>query len=128
MFSILAFLLALTAPAFSFSIGPGATSSVGAAQILLQGWKALRLGYVEWLANPLLLLAWILSVSHRAMLRPWALASASGALLLMLGFAARHELIVVAQPVRIVSHGVGYWLWITSAVLAIGAGLIGKRP
>jgi hypothetical protein len=77
-------------------------------------------GYVAWLANAIILAAWLFYLGDK---RSAALISAVFALGLMLTF-----LSVTAVPlsdklgdVKIVSYGSGYWLWIASAgILAAG--------
>jgi hypothetical protein len=79
------------------------------------------LGYAAWLANPGLIATWVLYLCDK---KPAALISAVISLGLTLSF-----LMVKGGPfghkesdlVPVISYGIGYWLWITSAaILAAG--------
>jgi hypothetical protein len=91
--------------------------------LLLFGWLGLLDGVFAWLANPLLLSAWIFSFVGKKKL---ALALAIPAPLFMLGFLFRDTIISSEAPTysKITGHGTGYWLWLASACLTIlGAAL-----
>ncbi len=122
--SVLLFGAALTQPAFFR--GAQAASSGAGWRLLLQGWRGVPLGYVEWLANPALLVSWI--AAGRAHCRLSA-ASACCAATLMLAFLARRTLAspFSASGTQIVSHGAGYWLWLGSALLMVVANIRGCR-
>ncbi len=111
--SILLFAAALTQPAFYW--GPDGSASGPGWLLLLRGWRGLSSGYVEWLANPLLMASWIAAVRGKL---PLASGCAGLAAALMLVFAFRH---VLAQNVHIASSGPGYWLWLASALLMTAA-------
>jgi hypothetical protein len=116
--SIVLFGVALSQPAFFW--GGDSSSSGPAGRLLLEGWRGLASGYFEWLANPALLLCWILTLRGK---RPQALASALLALGLMLIFLGRQTLrLPGGQPgAAIVAYGAGYWLWLGSALLMVVA-------
>jgi hypothetical protein len=116
--SMVLFGVALSQPAFFW--GSDSSSSGPAGRLLLEGWKGLASGYFEWLANPALLLCWILTLRGN---RPPAVASAVLALGLMLVFLCRQTLrLPGGQPgATIVAYGAGYWLWLGSALLMVVA-------
>ncbi len=125
--SVVLFCVALSQPAFALFGKSGTTADVRAWRLLFAGWQAVQLGYVEWLANPLLWLSWLLSVASRRSTRPWALATAIASFALMLGFLGRAELTVAAHSLPILRHEAGYWLWLGSAALMMGSQLIGSH-
>lgn len=81
-------------------------------------------GYFEWLANPVLLAAWVFSLAgkNKVALLLGILSSA-----FMLAFLFRHTMIASEAPTyeKILGYGAGYWLWLTSAGLVIVSGAIG---
>jgi hypothetical protein len=81
-------------------------------------------GYFEWLANPVLLAAWVFSFAgkNKAALLLGILGSA-----FMVAFRFRHAMIASEAPTyeKIVGYGAGYWLWLTSAGLVIVSGAMG---
>jgi hypothetical protein len=81
-------------------------------------------GYFEWLANPVLLAAWIFSFAgkNKVALLLGILSAA-----LMFAFLFRHMMIASEAPTyeKIVGYGAGYWLWLTSAGLMIVSGATG---
>lgn len=85
--------------------------------LLLMGWAGVPEGIFAWLANPLLLLSWVLAYAGRP--RP-ALISALCAIL-----AAASFLLVRSVPtnesgtvVQVTGYGLGYWLWLLSILAA----------
>lgn len=107
LLSVLLFAAALTQTAFFW--GTQGASAVTGWRLLLRGSSGLSGGYVEWLANPLLLASWI------AALRGWRalwLAASLAAGLLMLVFLFRQQ---------IHRLGPGYWLWLASAAVSVAA-------
>jgi hypothetical protein len=94
-------------------------------RVLLQGWRAPLHGYVEWLANPLLIIGWIATLrgyGRVAQATAWATVAA------MLGFLFRHKLPLPGGG-AITSYGPGYWLWVLSGLtllLAQRRGLPGR--
>ena len=103
--------------------------------LLMVGWMGVMLGYVEWLANPLLLWSWIASYFNRPRASGLAALCAFG---LALMFLRRHDLPKGDQSggtMAILSLGPGYWLWLASALIMVVAnadelinGLKGKPP
>jgi hypothetical protein len=92
--------------------------------LLLIGLIGVFGGYFEWLANPVLLAAWVFSFAgkNKVALLLGILASA-----FMVAFLFRHVMIASEAPTyeKIVGYGAGYWLWLTSAGLAIISGATG---
>ena len=92
--------------------------------LLLIGLIGVFDGYFEWLANPVLLAAWVFSFAgkNKAALLLGILASA-----FMVAFLFRHAMIASEAPTyeKIVRYGAGYWLWLTSAGLVIVSGATG---
>jgi len=92
--------------------------------LLLIGLIGVFGGYFEWLANPVLLAAWVFSFAgkNKAALLLGILASA-----FMVAFLFRHAMIAREAPTyeKIVGYGAGYWLWLTSAGLVIVSGAMG---
>lgn len=96
--------------------------------LLLMGWLGLPAGEFTWLANPLMLLGWVLFLrkAHR-----YAVLFALIALALMLSFMFRKTIVSSEAPTysRIIGYGRGYWLWVASgAALLFGATLAFRRP
>jgi hypothetical protein len=116
--SVLLFGAALSQTAFFW--GQSAASSGPGWRLLLQGWRAMPGGYVEWLANPALLISWAACASGRRFL---AIASACTAVALMLVFLCRRNLEtpLSASGMTVVAYGPGYWLWLGSALLMVVA-------
>jgi hypothetical protein len=117
--SIALFGVALTQPAFFF--GKTAASSGPAWRVLLEGWRALPHGYIEWCANPALFLSWATVLRHRPAI---SLAAACVSAALMLMFLSRRALALpgAGPDPAIISSGAGYWLWLGSALLMVVAG------
>ena len=91
---------------------------------LLLGPIGLFAGIFEWLANPVLLAAWVFSFAGKNKI---ALLLGIGASALMLAFRCRHTIIASEAPTyaKITGYGAGYWLWLTSAGLVIVSGAPG---
>jgi hypothetical protein len=90
--------------------------------LVLGGWAGLLYGIYAWLANPLLLAAWIGMAFHP---RLFAFVFASLSLAFALSF-----LTVTVQPAfsgvsrEITGCGLGYWLWVASiGALLVGSGI-----
>jgi hypothetical protein len=93
-------------------------------ELLLVGWIGFIDGFSAWLANPVLLIAWIMALLRPRLVSP---VFAIGALVLALGF-MRHEDILINEGggrARIVGYGLGYWLWIASMGAALAGGVVG---
>lgn len=86
--------------------------------LLLIGWVGLFGGMVAWLANPALLVAWIFTFSRYR--RVEAIVCALAALGFALSFLSVKEMDVdeAGHSAKIISYGLGYWLWIGSIVMA----------
>lgn len=120
--SICLFVLAMTQTAYYEVDADPAPNSAG---LLLIGWMgALASGYIEWLANPLLLCSWICALRKRYWL---AVGSAALALTLILSFLRRSEVVWTGdngdRTAAIQGYGFGYWLWSGSAAIMVIAGL-----
>ncbi len=98
--------------------------------LLLIGLIGVFDGYFEWLANPVLLAAWVFSFAgkDKVALLLGILASA-----FMVAFLFRHTMIASEAPTygKIIGYSAGYWLWLTSGGLVIvsgATGLMRQRP
>jgi hypothetical protein len=119
--SVLSFLVSLCLPAFYDARSPQAWYGLGA---LLNGMFGLFGGYYCWLANPLILMAWIAAFIKRPMLM------IGGSLLscvLCLSFLCYHHVEDEVGETAIVGLGPGYWLWLTSPVLMFFYGLLSLK-
>jgi len=103
-----------------------------------QGWSALSLGWYEiawlgkispvvslaWLANPVLLVAWVL-----LLLRFWRAAAWAGtvATVMALGFSLGTRIVMTdwGGTSPITGHPAGYWVWVLSTAFAAAAGVLG---
>ena len=131
--SILAFLGAL--PLTAFIQAKADEPFVYSRHLLLLGSIGLVFGYVEWLANPLLLWSWIASYFNRPRASGLAAICAFGFELM---FLRRHYISWdpgSGRTVFISSLGPGYWLWLVSTCIMIIAnadelikGLTGRPP
>ena len=77
-------------------------------------------GVLAWLANPLLLLSWILCLTDE--LRAAFIASAA-ALLLAMSFLLHSTIVASEAPTyeAVTGYGLGYWLWLASMlIMAVG--------
>src|SRR5438093_13638779 len=90
--------------------------------LLLIGLIGVFDGYFEWLANPVLLAAWVFSFAgkNKVALLLGILASA-----FMLAFLFRHTFVAGEYHYKIIAYGAGYWLWLTSAGLMTVSGATG---
>jgi hypothetical protein len=79
-------------------------------------------GVFAWLANPLLLLSWILCL--RGELRA-ALIISAAAVLFALSFLLHSTIVASEAPTyrAVTGYGVGYWLWLAS-MLIMAAGTL----
>ena len=96
--------------------------------LLLFGWMGLLSGTLAWLANPLLFVSWVFLAMSKFRL---AFYVALGAFLFAMSFLLNSEVISSTRPdySKIVGYGIGYWLWIASAlIVTVGAGVLTIRP
>lgn len=88
--------------------------------LLAVGWMGVFFHIYTWLANPLLISAWVFTGLKQYEI---ALACSCLAVVLMLSFLRHKKIIVSAVPdyATIIGYGYGYWLWVgAAAVLAAG--------
>jgi hypothetical protein len=91
--------------------------------LLLIGLIGVFGGYFEWLANPVLLAAWVFSFAGKNKAALLGILSSA----FMVAFLFRHAMIASEAPTyeKIIGYGAGYWLWLTSAGLVIVSGAAG---
>jgi hypothetical protein len=125
--SILLFVASLFLDAFYTSQENPRSWSLGFG-LLVCGWLGLFDGIVAWLANPLLLAAWILLLLRwpRGI---WPLVFAVAALALALSFLRVDDLMVDEAGGRamVTGYGPGYWVWMSSMLVACVAALLKPR-
>lgn len=99
--------------------GPNPRAWSPAWGLFLFGWIGVFFGVFAWLANPLLLASWYLLHKHRYRS---SLYIASIALLLAGTFLLHSHVVSSEAPTysKITGYGVGYWLWISSALVLFG--------
>ena len=123
LLSIIIFVASLTQSCYNTEGHDPRVSSPG-FYLLLLGPIGLFAGVFEWLANPVLLWAWVFSFAgkNKIALPLGILASA-----LMLAFRFRHSIIVneAGHYGKIVEYSAGYWLWLTSGAFMIVSGTTG---
>jgi hypothetical protein len=92
--------------------------------LLLLGPFGVFYGIFEWLANPVLLAAWVFSFAGKNKI---ALLLGVVASALMLAFLFRHTTVASEAPTyaKIIGYGAGYWLWLTRAGLVMVSGATG---
>lgn len=92
--------------------------------LLLIGWLGVFEGIVAWLANPALLLAWIFTLSRKR--RVEAVICSLAALGLALSFLSVKEMDrdEAGHHAKIISYGLGYWLWIGSIATAYAGSMV----
>jgi hypothetical protein len=123
LLSVIVFAASLTQNAYYLE-GENPKAWSRAFYLLLLGPIGLLDGIFEWLANPVLLAAWVFSFAgkNKIALLLGILASA-----LMLAFLFRHTIIASERPdyKKIIRYSAGYWLWLTSGGLVIVSGATG---
>jgi hypothetical protein len=92
--------------------------------LLVMGWLGLWKGIPAWLANPALLAAWVVAYLRLYRLS-FALSLVSVAL--MLSFLSVREIPDYETSTKITGYGLGYWLWIGSALAQLlGSALMSR--
>ena len=120
--SVLLFLASLTQDGY-YLAGDNPESWSASWLLLLIGWMGLYVGVFAWLANPLLVLSWMLCLrgKHGA-----ALIVSTAAVLFALSFLLHSTIVADEAPTykAVTGYGVGYWLWLAS-MLIMAAGTLG---
>jgi hypothetical protein len=98
--------------------------------LLLIGPFGVLYGIFEWLANPVLLVAWVFSFAGKNGI---ALLLGIAAAALMTAFLFRTTIVASEAPTyaKITGCAAGYWLWLSSAIVAVfgaAVGLVRQRP
>jgi len=90
------------------------------------GWLGIFCGFLDWLANPLLWLTWMLLALRRYKL---ATATALAATILAAAFFARDSIAISEAPTygRILGHHKGYWLWLASSMVSLVTGCFASQ-
>jgi hypothetical protein len=103
--------------------GPNPRAWSPAWGLLAFGWLGVGAGGTAWLANPCLLLGWV-ALARRW--KPVSIILAASALLLVISFLGVDRVIASEVPTyaHVVGYGIGYWLWLASAVALLGANLV----
>ena len=123
LISVAVFVASLTQKGFSTAGEEPGSWSPG-LYLLLIGPLGLLTGVYEWFANPFLLAAWILSwFGKNKIALPLALIATG----LIVAFLFRQIMIVSEAPTyaKITGYAAGYWLWLTSAIIATLAAMVG---
>jgi hypothetical protein len=90
---------------------------------LIVGWYAALTGVYAWLANPLLLAAWITFRAKSALMSSLCTAAA---LCFMGSFLLVHRIEVseAGNSARIAGYGAGYWIWISSGLVLLAGNML----
>jgi hypothetical protein len=123
LLGVVVFAASLTQNCYNIEAHNPNASSPG-LYLLLIGPIGVFYGIFEWLANPVLLAAWVFSFAGK---NKFALLLGIVASALMVVFLFRHTIVASEAPTyaKIIGYGVGYWLWLTSAWLVIMSGATG---
>jgi hypothetical protein len=123
--SLLTFMMSLTQTAFIVDKGGSDPGRIHSFYALIGGWFALFSGGagIAWIANPLLLLSWILiSRNIRIAMIASIMATAASASFLLFNQIITDE---AGHIGRIIKSGWGYWLWLSSCCsFAVGTVLL----
>jgi hypothetical protein len=119
--SVVSYIISLCVPAFYDARSPQAWFGLGA---LLNGIFGLFGGYYCWLANPLIVMVWIVAWIKRPVL---VIGGASLSCALCLSFLRYHAVEDEVGTTPIVGLGPGYWLWLLSPLLMIFYGLFSLK-
>ena len=119
--SVLLFVASLTQDAY-YLAGDNPESWSASWVLLLMGWMGVFYGVITWLANPLLVLSWILCL--RGELRAAVIVSAA-AVLLALSFLLHSTIVTSEAPTyeAVAGYGAGYWLWLASMLIMAAGSL-----
>ena len=120
--SVLLFVASLTQDAY-YLAGDNSGASAASWLLLLIGWMGLFYGIVAWVANPLLVISWMLCL--RDELRAAFIVSAA-ALLVALSFLLHSTIVASEAPTyeAVTGYGPGYWLWLASMLIMTAGTLI----
>jgi hypothetical protein len=117
------FALSLFKDGYFVERGDSITSAGSAWLLLLIGWMGLFLGIIAWLANPLLLVGWLLLAGRQ----PRAAAVCALAATVCAGSFLFYKTMITDEAghrSRITGYGLGYWLWLGSAAVLVAASLV----
>jgi hypothetical protein len=119
--SILLFLASLTQDAY-YLAGDNPEAWAASWGLLLIGWMGVYFGVFAWLANPLLLLSWMLFLRRKF---GAAFVGSAAALLFALSFLLHSTIVASEAPTYepVTGYGLGYWLWLAS-MLIMAAGTL----
>lgn len=114
--SIIIYIISLTQEGFCTTAGQCAKGFLD----VLVGWMGvliLHLPAMVWLANPILILSWVVNKRHKKASFIFSVVS----LIIMLSFLLFDEIMVNESGAlsRITSYGLGYWLWVSSAFIMV---------
>jgi hypothetical protein len=119
------YVISLACPAFYVTDGSEPPKSfMTGAELLFFGPFAVIQGMFAWLANPLLLLAWVYFVRGKSGI---AVAAAVLALPIALSFLIHRRFHDGSGMNTITSAGMGYWLWLAAAVATLVAVVMSSR-
>jgi hypothetical protein len=120
--SFVLFVLSLFNECYFFE-HPGGKNSASGLLLLFIGWLGVFRGIFAWLANPLILVGWFLLVGRlprAAAVCAFAATACAGSFLLyktiLTDEAGNHS--------KITGYGLGYWLWLASAVALLAASFV----
>jgi hypothetical protein len=118
--SVIVFVVSLALP--GYYVGGGSSSWSPGFACLLCG----CLGAPAWLANPCLFATWF-GLRRESALRITPVVSAVAALAFAIAFLFQHQVPrdEAGNMDTITARGLGYWLWLTSIVVALVASVVG---
>lgn len=118
--SVALFIAALSQPAFMQDRRDDST--IAAWLCLVLGGPGVLLGYVEWLANPILFYCWF--ATYRGRLFRGGLCALVATFLAAAFLLRSHmnwPLYERESTPKILGYGLGYWLWVLSALVMLAA-------
>lgn len=121
--SVLLFLISLSQEAYHVDTN-SKPQPWACLALLFCGWLGVFEGAIAWLANPALLLTWVLLASSRR--RSAAIFFGLASLALSLSFLFQRDILTdeAGHRGKITGYALGYWLWICSIVTAVGGCVI----